>query len=102
MANQDIIDFAPESQAAIDECISIRHAFTGILEQAGLRGFANINPLTKHLQVLYYADGPRKNLGQYLQMWCRAALELHAGVVESWSMINLWNHEPMFGSPKVS
>ena len=49
MANQETIYFAPESQAAIDECISIQHAFAGILEQAGLKGFANVNPLTKYL-----------------------------------------------------
>ena len=43
MANQDTIFFAPESQEAVGECISIQHAFAGVLEQAGLRGFANTN-----------------------------------------------------------
>ena len=97
MAKQSRIFFAPESQAAVSECISIQHAFAGVLEQAGIKGFANINPITKHLQVLYYADGEKQHIGQYLQMWCRAALELHDNVLESWSMLNLWNHEPLMG-----
>ena len=87
----------PDGKEMLEECISIRRAMTGVLTNAGVRGFADINPYTRHMHLLYYAEGNLSGVSQYIQLWCKAACRLHGTVVDHWTMINVWNDEPLFG-----